>query len=611
MASPPGRRRRVRPVLFMLVYGVLLLVVGATASGLAVLVSANAQTMILNASVNTDASLVRSFVNLAGLRPTDLEPAGRSASRIATLDAGLSVLTDSGHLLRVAILAPDGTVLDRSTGSMGSATVAMTPGLQAAVKDHAVDATIVARADAASDVSLTSSMVIREYVPILLNGEVLAVVGIWRDATPILAQLEQNRLEIVVITLCAALVCAVVLFFIFRAAQGRLTRQSRQLLEAARHDPLTGVLNHGAIVEELTLRVSRASPDRSGVGLALVDIDNFRLINDTYGHQAGDEVIMAVVDLLKADLEPGMVFGRYGPDEFLVVAGGADALALEPTIESVRAAARKLTLRFEASEHLPLSVSAGLCSYPTNAESVTSLLSVATITLGEARVSGGDALRVAEAQPAMSPTARTFGVLQGLITAVDTKDHYTRRHSEDVARYVDFIAELMNLDRETRLALHTAGLLHDIGKIGIPDVILRKPSRLTAEEQEIFRQHVALGDMIVRDLPNLPVVRDGVRSHHERWDGKGYLAGLAGEEIPLVARILAVGDSLSAMTTTRPYRKALPIEEALRRLEDAAGSQLDERIVKTFLDGFATAAHPPLPGDQAGIPPGDLWPEAV
>ena len=612
MASPPGRgRARVRPVVFLLVYAVLLLVVGATASGLAMLVSANAQTMILNATVNTDASLVRSFVNLAGLQPADLQPAGRSASRVATLESGLGVMAESGQLLRIAILAPDGTVLARSPALAGSPTVAVTQGMRAVLDEHTVDAAMVAQADAAADVSLGAPMIVREYMPILLNGQALAVVAIWRDAGPILAQLEQNRLGVVGITLCGALVCAILLYFVFRAAQGRLTRQSRQLLEAARHDPLTGALNHGAIVEELALRVGQANGDRSAVGVALVDIDNFRLLNETYGHQAGDHVILEMVRLLEAKLQSGMVFGRYGPDEFLVVTAGEDALALEPAIESVRLAAAELTLRFESSERLPVSISAGLCSYPTNAKSATSLLSVATITLDEARVSGGDTVRVAEARRTMSPTARTFSVLQGLIIAVDTKDHYTRRHSEDVARYVDFMAELLGLDRKTRAALHTAGLLHDIGKIGIPDVVLRKPGRLTAEEQAIFRQHVALGDMIVRDLPNLSVVRDGIRNHHERWDGKGYLAGIAGQEIPLVARILAVGDALSAMTTTRPYRKAVSVEEALRRLEDAAGSQLDEHIVKTLIDGFASAPHPPLPGDATGVSLKSLKPEAA
>ena len=135
-------------------------------------------------------------------------------------------------------------------------------------------------------------------------------------------------------------------------------------------------------------------------------------------------------------------------------------------------------------------------------------------------------------------------------------------------------------------SINNAGLLHDVGKIGIPDTILRKPGRLTSDESEIVKQHVALGDSIVRSIADTDIIRAGIRHHHERWDGRGYLEGLSGDDIPLIARILAVGDVFSAMTTTRPYRKALPIEEALRRLGDAAGTQLDERLVAAFLRGI-------------------------
>jgi len=146
-----------------------------------------------------------------------------------------------------------------------------------------------------------------------------------------------------------------------------------------------------------------------------------------------------------------------------------------------------------------------------------------------------------------------------------------------------------------------AGLLHDIGKIGIPDAILHKPGRLTDDEFAVFKQHVALGDAIVRDLPDLDLIRAGIRHHHERWDGQGYLDGLAGEEIPLVARILAVSDAFSAMTTTRPYRKGLPVEEALTRLGDAGGSQLDPRLVEIFVKGIRSEADAPLPAEPTSV----------
>jgi putative nucleotidyltransferase with HDIG domain len=236
---------------------------------------------------------------------------------------------------------------------------------------------------------------------------------------------------------------------------------------------------------------------------------------------------------------------------------------------------------------------------------VTVLLAAASRTLEEAKASGGDAIRVAEADASDEAAAPAFDVLQGLVHAVDTKDRYTKRHSEDVSRYGVFIAERLGLDAELMESIRMAGLLHDIGKIGIPDPVLRKPGKLTAAEYEIVKQHVALGDMIVRDLPEIELVRAGIRHHHERWDGDGYLGRLEGEAIPLIARILAVGDAFSAMTTTRPYRKALDMREALTRLEDAAGSQLDARLVRVFVDGIETAADAPLPG--ADVSARSLW----
>jgi HD-GYP domain-containing protein (c-di-GMP phosphodiesterase class II) len=235
---------------------------------------------------------------------------------------------------------------------------------------------------------------------------------------------------------------------------------------------------------------------------------------------------------------------------------------------------------------------------------VIGLLTTAAVTLLEAKASGGDAIRFAGRESEVSGERQTFDVFQGLILAVDTKDRYTKRHSEDVARYAVFLARQLELDDEMIRILRVTGLLHDVGKIGIPDHILRKPGSLTDAEYRIVKQHVALGDVIIRDLPNVEQIRAGVRHHHERWDGGGYLHGLAGEEIPLIARILAVGDAFSAMTTTRPYRKALSVKEALRRLEDAAGTQLEERLVVAFVGGLESEADAPFPGEDGGT---RLW----
>jgi diguanylate cyclase (GGDEF)-like protein/putative nucleotidyltransferase with HDIG domain len=604
-AAPERKRPRIRPVLFMLVYGVLFLVVGATASGLAMVVSADAQNAILASSVNDDAALVRTFVNLAGLTPADLDPDRLPQERASTLGAGLRVLTGSRQLVYAALLTPEGNLLAVSTGDPGG--VESTTGeMSSSIEDKSVSAAIVPWPDPATTETAPASMVVREYVPVLLDGQVVAVVELWRDAAPLLDRLEQSRLTVVAVTLIGAAVCAILLFLVFRAAQARLTRQSRQLLESERRDPLTGALNHGSIVEELNGLVRQPIGESGRVGLALIDIDNFGAFNRTHGDRAGDQVLLGLHRTLVDFLPAGALLGRYGADEFLVLSPGRAAVTLRDAVESMRYAVAGLTFQFGDSERLPVSVSAGLCYYPVNGESVTNLLSVLATTLDEARASGGDTIRVADAGVTAPRYASTFDVLQGLVNAIDTKDHYTRRHSEEVAAYAEFLAELLGLDPDMCRAVRNAGLLHDIGKIGIPEAILRKPANLSPEEEEIAHQHVALGDMIVRDLPNVGLLREGVRSHHERWDGKGYLEGKAGEEIPLAARILAVADAFSSMTTTRPYRKAMSVREALGRLDDAAGTQLDARLVKVFVDGIATAPNPPLPGLTAVFRSGAL-----
>jgi diguanylate cyclase (GGDEF)-like protein/putative nucleotidyltransferase with HDIG domain len=434
-------------------------------------------------------------------------------------------------------------------------------------------------------------------------------VTVFRDAGPILARLDAIRWQVIVVTLSAAAVASVLLFFIFRSAQRRLTRQTAELVEATRTDPLTGTLNHGAMVAELAARIEAAKVDGSAIGVALVDLDNFTLLNDNHGHPIGDEALLTVLDALTDTAPAGAVLGRYGPDEFLVIVAGETIHALEPAIQALRTKLIERSLDVGAPDRLPITISAGIATYPTDATSLTVLLATVAATLGTAKASGGDDVRVAGVEDATGGSNSSFDVLQGLVFAVDTKDRYTKRHSEDVARYAVFLAGQLGLDDATIGTIRVAGLLHDVGKIGIPDVVLRKPGKLTAEEQAIVQQHVVLGDMIVRDLPDIEQVRKGIRHHHERWDGDGYIDRLAGEEIPLIARILAVGDAFSAMTTSRPYRKALDVREAITRLVDASGTQLDEDLVAAFVRGLETAADPPMPGSDSST---RLWtPRAV
>ncbi len=443
------------------------------------------------------------------------------------------------------------------------------------------------------------------YVPIrgAVDGPAIGVYEVYQDARPIELLVIQTRGDVLILALVAAGVLFAILWLSFAGASRLLARQNRLLRERAVRDGLTGLANHGFLLEELNRHLDRAEP-RGAV--ALLDIDNFRLLNAGHGHRAGDEALRRTAAVLAAVAQPGQLYGRFGPDEFLL-ACFANEEQLMGTLAALGAALAEVDLHFGDSERLPLSVSVGVARVPEDGRNALDLLAVADAALREAKTSGGQVTKIADQSTFGSLAAQNtvFGVFEGLLLTVDTKDHYTRSHSEDVTGYALFLADELHLDDEERRLLRLAGLLHDIGKIGIPDGILRKPAPLTGEEFDIVKQHVALGDAIVGAVPQLADVRAGVRHHHERWDGSGYLDGLKGEAIPRLARILAVADAYSAMTTTRPYRKALAPTEALARMAQAAGSQLDPDLAMAFVtamrrrlaagEAVARAARPGRP----------------
>jgi diguanylate cyclase (GGDEF)-like protein len=602
-------RVRRRSTLLLIVFGVSLMLVAATAAALVAVVSGDLTTAAIESSVRSDRSLVSAFT-ASGIAPGDLRISGVEPARTATIERQISAFIDrSSGIVHVKVFAPDGTVLYSERTDLRGQNLGVDEDLAAAIAGRTVASSIVAAdaGEAATTNLPPGAQVLEEYIPIVMGGGVPAVFEIYRDARPILAAVDLTRRDVLAVTLAAAFMLGILLYLIFHAAQRRLTHQTEALLEASRRDALTGLLNHGSTVAGLADALEHARRDESSVGIALIDIDNFRLLNETHGHGAGDRALIEVARTLRLELSSASLVGRYGPDEFLIVAPPECAHDLEPAIERLRGTLSHLSLQFGVSERLPVTVSAGICYSPKHGEAATELLAVATVTLGEAKASGGNGVRVASLTPddLQARERSSFDVLTGLISAVDTKDRYTQRHSEDVARYALFIADRIDLDPQQRRSIEMAGLLHDVGKIGIPDGILRKPGPLTADEYGIVKQHVALGDAIVRDVPYVDVVRAGVRHHHERWDGTGYLDGLAGDAIPLIARILAVADAFSAMTTSRPYRQALSVQESLHRLEDAAGSQLDPWLVSAFVAGIETASDAPLPGD--GRPLRRLW----
>jgi len=589
-----------RPILLILVYGVFLVLVGITATAQSLLVGSHFSSSTLNAIVGSDAATTRAFVN-AYVLPRYLEPGqGPTLEEIGRLRAQLAALTRQSEIVRIELRRPDGGLVASSDSTTAQLAGAASASFQQAVAG-ASQASITDARDAEVGSASGVSSVLLEFLPLSTNGDVQAVVAIWRDAAPILQRLDTVRRDVVVLTLSAGLIAAAVLYLIFRSAQRRLTKQTELLVESTRRDPLTGLLNHGALIGILAERVEAAKAAGQALEIALIDIDNFRLLNEHHGPAAGDAGLRVVAGILDGAIGAPFAVGRSGPDEFLLVGVVGPERVLEATCNALRARLAEASLQFEGTEQLPVTISAAVARYPEHGTSMTVLLATAARTLEAAKASGGDTLLVASRGLTDDPVPAGFDVLQGLVHAVDTKDRYTKRHSADVARYAAFIAERLGLDAEFIETIRVAGLLHDIGKIAIPDAILRKPGRLTADELTILQQHVALGDRIVRDVPNVDVVRAGIRHHHERWDGAGYLDRLAGTDIPTIGRILAVADAFSAMTTTRPYRKALDVREALTRLGDAAGSQLDAELVTAFITGIETAGDPPLPEEPAEV----------
>jgi diguanylate cyclase (GGDEF)-like protein len=578
------------PLLYPLVYVASLTLVTMSSVALALLGHDHVINAAIDVAVADDQAIVRGFV-ASNLNAGDLEGGLVPADRRPVIDPLLADLVRQHGYHDVAVVSPIRGDVVAGASDTGAA-VSATEGTRAAISNARADAWIVA-GDSATGVS--PSLI--EAIPVVQGADVRLMFQIRRDATPMLARAGEAFRDVVLVTVSAAIVLAVLLYSIFRAANIRLRRQEAQLAETRRRDPLTGLLNHGAAVAALTDLVEQSRSDASSMGVALVDIDNFRLLNDVHGSTVGDRALLIVAEAFRPEAEHWTVLARFGPDEFLAIAPAAVARDLPAATQRVRDRLESSHLTLPGSELLPVSVSVGIAYFPFHAASVTELVSVVARALGEAKAAGGNETTIADAwtsEPRVPHT--TFAVLQGLVLAIDRKDRYTKLHSEDVAAYALYLADRLGMSEEMQASLRIAALLHDVGKIGIPDDILRKPGRLTPYEYEIVKQHVALGDLIVRDVPDVEHIREGVRYHHERWDGQGYMVGLAGKNIPAIARILAVADAYSAMTTSRPYRKAIPEELALDELRAVAGTQLDGEFVDAFVTGMELDLDAPRPG---------------
>jgi diguanylate cyclase (GGDEF)-like protein/PAS domain S-box-containing protein len=359
-----------------------------------------------------------------------------------------------------------------------------------------------------------------------------------------------------------------------------------EALERADLDPLTGLLNHRSFYKIFQEQITRAEQDGTRLAVAVLDLDNFKFFNDAYGHRVGDDVLRLVADTLAHGPAAHLTLSRFGGDEFAVL---MPSVSLE---DAAMMASRFVTsleqLTFCLAEQdlpIPLNASVGVAVYPDEAVGCRDLLELADTRLRLSKSGAGEAVLAADhLRTRLTGRVQGFSMLDALVTAVDNKDRYTRRHSEDVLTYSVRIAAALGWDAKQQDAVAVAALLHDVGKIGVPDHILRKPGKLTEEEFEAIKQHPMMGAVIVGAVPGFEAALDAVRHHHERWDGGGYPFGLCGSEIPPMARLMAVADAFSAMTTDRPYRKGMDPSRAMEILRGGAGTQWDPNCVLAFLE---------------------------
>ena len=341
-------------------------------------------------------------------------------------------------------------------------------------------------------------------------------------------------------------------------------RQSQTLMEVSRTDPLTGCLNRRGF-EERALGEIGAAGRRAGQGAVLVlDVDHLKLVNDRQGHAAGDELLREVVATLERTVRPTDAIGRLGGDEFAVLFADIEPVNALESAARISAALRART---------PCSI--GLASFPGDGDEFEQLLREA-----DARLYASRRNRV-ERGRAGSDERLSWAAT--IARAVDMRMDAGHEHSQAVAGHAVAIARQLGWKQETLGMLRLAAMLHDVGKMAVPDWILRKPDRLTAEEFELIKGHSVAGAELVCSVEGLESIVPWIRHSHERYDGTGYPDGLRSEAIPQASRIILVADAFDAITSTRPYRQGMSSAHACEELERHAGTQFDPDCVRALL----------------------------
>jgi diguanylate cyclase (GGDEF)-like protein/putative nucleotidyltransferase with HDIG domain len=427
------------------------------------------------------------------------------------------------------------------------------------------------------------------------------------------------------------------------ALHNALTFQKAQ--EQAITDGLTNVKTHRFFMEALSSEWKRSSRAGRSFSLVLMDLDRFKFVNDFYGHLEGDLVLRRVGEILEENCRRSDIIARYGGDEFVI-------LMPETSMEQARQLASKLRSWISADPLLReknISASFGIACYPLHGSSPQELIQVADASMYLSKHQGGNTVstadhvdpnetrrwkrdvleaylgvtlkrlfatgpeafeeiyqRLRQFTDSLPQTENTNVAAQGppalpqsildtvtsLAYAIDAKDQYTQGHSQKVSAYAALLAEALEMSEAEVEEIRLAAILHDVGKVGIPEAILNKSGPLNPEEWETMKTHVLFGAKVLEPLVPLARIREMVLHHHEFFDGSGYPNALSGEHIPLGARIITIADSYDTITSDRSYKKGRTAEQALNELERCANTQFDERLVAAFVRAMRQLPNP-------------------
>jgi diguanylate cyclase (GGDEF)-like protein len=365
-------------------------------------------------------------------------------------------------------------------------------------------------------------------------------------------------------------------------ARGRISELEAELSRLQQRDPLTkSLLSLSAFRTQLELDVARAQRYGHPLSVALLDVDRFRQLNLERGYASGDAVLVAVGGLIGERTRVHDLACRMGGDEFVLLLPETGTAAALQTVQRILVELEDL----EAGGVRGIAVSAGIAALEAG-QTAEALLAAARAALEQARAGGGRQAAVFGGRDGDGDDRLELGhgdVIAALASALQERDRYTGEHSESVVDLTARVGDALALGGEEIAAIRTAALLHDIGKVGVPDEILHKPGPLDDAEWEIMRQHPVIGERILRAIPGLGAIARVVRHEHERWDGGGYPDGLAGTAIPIGSRIILACDAYHAMVSDRPYRKAMPHADAMAELSSNAGTQFDPDVVQALV----------------------------